>query len=111
MAKEIIKEGIDIGDLVSVGGEVYVVSRKRTKDCRDCCDLWNGKEKRCRGLCYRYDDDGIVFRYLGDELTLPKNTRVVVTGMWDKVAERLEDAKKKTERMRAKRNYIKKNIG
>ena len=110
MAKEIIKDTIAVGDLVSVSCEVYESALKTGRDCRQCCDLYH--DGRCRGLCYRWQRDDIVFHYLCDEWSLPKTAKIVTTGMWETVADRLAELQKRADQLRAKINYLrKKNNG
>lgn len=109
MAKEIIKDTIAVGDLVSVICEVYEAALKTGRDCRQCCDLF--KDGRCRGLCYRWQRDDIVFRFVCMEWELPEKAKIVKTGMWDAFTKQLLELQKKADQRRARLNYLKKNNG
>ena len=86
------KTSLDPCDVVVVGFDVYRAdARIPGRSCASQCHLYDEKEGRCRGLCYRFDNlDDIVFRRIMPVGMLSSDATVVVTPMWRE----WEDARK-----------------
>ena len=86
------KTSLDPCDVVVVGFDVYrAEERIPGRRCASQCHLYDEKEGRCRGLCYRFDNlDDIVFRRIMPVGMLSSDATVVVTPMWRE----WEDARK-----------------
>ena len=82
--KTIEKTSLDPCDVVVVGSDVYrTEARIPGRRCASQCHLFDHKEGRCRGLCYRFDNlDDIVFRRLMPVGMLATDATVVTTPMW-----------------------------
>ena len=82
--KTIEKTSLDPCDIVVIGFDVYrAEERIPGRRCASQCHLFDEKEGRCRGLCYRFDNlDDIVFRWLMPIGMLAKDAEVVSTPMW-----------------------------
>lgn len=82
--KKTEKTSLDPCDIVVVGFDVYrAEARIPGRRCASQCHLFDEKEGRCRGLCYRFDNlDDIVFRWLMPVGMLTKDAEVVSTPMW-----------------------------
>ena len=78
------KTSLDPCDVVVVGFDVYrAEARIPGRRCASQCHLYDEKEGRCRGLCYRFDNlDDIVFRRIMPAGMLASDATVVVTPMW-----------------------------
>ena len=78
------KTTLDPCDIVVVGFDVYrVEARIPGRRCASQCHLYDEKEGRCRGICYRWDNlDDIVFRRIMSVGTLANDATVVVTPVW-----------------------------
>ena len=90
--KKTEKTSLDPCDIVVVGFDVYRAdARIPGRSCASQCHLYDEKEGRCRGLCYRFDNlDDIVFRRIMPVGMLSSDATVVVTPMWRE----WEDARK-----------------
>ena len=90
--KKTEKTSLDPCDIVVVGFDVYrAEARIPGRRCASQCQLYDEKEGRCRGLCYRFDNlDDIVFRRIMPVGMLSSDATVVVTPMWRE----WEDARK-----------------
>ena len=82
--KKTEKTSLDPCDIVVVGTDVYrAEARIPGRRCASQCHLYDEKEGRCRGLCYRFDNlDDIVFRRIMPVGMLSSDATVVVTPMW-----------------------------
>ena len=82
--KKTEKTSLDPCDIVVVGPDVYrAEARIPGRRCASQCHLFDEKEGRCRGLCYRFDNlDDIVFRRIMPVGMLSSDATVVVTPMW-----------------------------
>lgn len=82
--KKTEKTTLDPCDVVVVGFDVYrAEARIPGRRCASQCHLYDEKEGRCRGLCYRFDNlDEIVFRWIMPVGLLSKGAEVVSTPMW-----------------------------
>ena len=82
--KTIEKTSLDPCDVIVVGSDVYrAEARIPGRRCASQCHLFDEKEGRCRGLCYRFANlDDIVFRWLMPLGMLAKDATVVVTPVW-----------------------------
>lgn len=82
--KTIEKTSIEPCDVVVVGSDVYrAEARIPGRRCASQCHLYDEKEGRCRGLCYRFDNlDDIVFRRIMPVGMLSSDATVVVTPIW-----------------------------
>ena len=82
--KKTEKTSLDPCDVIVFGFDVYrAEARIPGRRCASQCHLYDEKEGRCRGLCYRFDNlDDIVFRRIMPVGMLSSDATVVVTPMW-----------------------------
>lgn len=103
MARYIKKDSITVGDFIEVMGGVYVAARQTAEDCRTQCDFYDDETGRCRGTCYRYDEEGIVFNHYGSLSEIKGGMRICETRCWDKVKDKLLKAEQCRRSMEMKR--------
>lgn len=89
------------GDVVALRGKVYVAT---LGSCPGECDMFDPKEQRCTGYCYRWKGaGGVVFRCVGNEYELDTE-RMGMVETPDLMTPKI------TELTRPKNYYVKKGV-
>ena len=103
MARYIKTDHITVGDFIEVMGDVYVAAMQTAEDCRTQCDFYDEEKGICRGTCYRYDEEGIVFKHYGSLREIKGGIRICETRCWDKVKDKLLKAEQCRRSMEMRR--------
>ena len=103
MARYTKTDHITVGDFIEVMGDVYVAARLTAEDCRTQCDFYDDETGRCRGTCYRYDEEGVVFKHYGILREIKGGIRICETRCWDKVKDKLLKAEQRRRSMEMRR--------
>ena len=89
MARYIKKGTVSVGDFIEVMGDVYIAAMQTAEDCRTQFDFYDEEKGICRGTCYRYPEEGIVFHLYGSLRDIKGCIRICETRCWDKVKDKL----------------------